>query len=104
MTPYQRSEVKRIMIERYKPEQNYHIPEALFRLVELHGLSLGKAKEIFFEVAKEQNWAFSPSSIGAITWGSVEGKQGDSRILKWYIQEGGVWQTHFWVSRDYLKV
>ena len=97
MTPYQRSEVKRIMIERYKPEQNYPIPEALFRLVELHGLSLGKARELFLEVASEQNWTFIPSAVMAITFGGVEGKRGDNRILKWYIRRDGVWQAHFWV-------
>ena len=98
MTAYQRSEVKRIMIEKYKPGQHYAIPEVLFRLCELHGLSLNRAKEIFLEVAKERNWSFAGSSIGAITFGGVEGKRGDKRILKWYIQRGGVWQTHFQVE------
>ena len=97
MTPYQRSEVKRIMVEKYKPGQHHPIPGALFRLCELHGLSLNKAKEIFLEVAKERRWSFAGSAVGAITFGSVEGKRGDKRILKWYIQEGGVWQTHFMV-------
>lgn len=97
MTPYQRSEVKRIMIEKYKPGQHHPIPKALFRLCELHGLSLNKAKEVFLEVAKERGWSFAGSAVGAITFGSVEGKRGDKRILKWYIQQGGVWQTHFMV-------
>ena len=95
MTPYQVEEVKRIMIERYHSGTNYHIPEALFRLVNLHGLSLNKAKQLFLEVARGQDWVFIPSSIGAITWGAVDGKRGDDRILKWYIRLGGVWQTHF---------
>ncbi len=99
MTPCQHSEVKRIMVERYKPEANYHIPEALFRLVELHGLSLNKAKQIFLEVSKEQGWSFIPSSVGAIVFGCVEGKRGDDRILRWHIKQDGVWQTHFWVPK-----
>jgi len=85
------------MVERYKPGQHHPIPEALFRLCELHGLSLNKAKEIFLEVTKERGWSFAGSAVGAITFGSVEGKRGDKRILKWYIQQGGVWQTHFMV-------
>lgn len=99
MTPYQRNEVKRIMIEKYKLGQYYPIPAALFRLCELHGLSLNKAKEIFLEVARDEGWYFSPSSVGSITFGSVEGKRGDKRILKWYIKQGGVWRTHFRVLR-----
>lgn len=97
MTPYQMNEVKRIMIEKYKLGQYHPIPEALFRLCELHGLSLNKAKDIFLEVAEERGWYFAPSAIGVITFGSVEGKRGDKRILKWYIKQGGVWQTHFMV-------
>jgi len=97
MTPYQRSEVKRIMVETYKPGSHHPIPEALFRLCKLHGLSLSKAKEILLEVANEGSWSFAGSAVGAITFGGVEGKRGDNRTLKWYIQRGGVWQTHFMV-------
>ena len=100
MTPYQRSEVKRIMVEKYKTGQHYSIPEALFRLCWLHGLSLNMAKNIFLEVAKEREWSFAGSAVGAITFGGVEGKRGDKRILKWYIKQGGVWQTHFILSRE----
>lgn len=102
MTPYQRSEVKRIMTEKYKPGQHHSIPEALFRLCELHGLSLNKAKDIFLEVAEEREWSFAGSAVGAITFGNVEGKRGDRRILKWYIKQGGVWQTHFLVLKQEL--
>ena len=100
MTPYQRSEVKRIMIEKYKSGQHHAIPNALFTLCQLHGLSLNKAKEIFLEVAEQRGWSFAGSAVGAITFGGVEGKRGDKRILKWYIKQGGVWQTHFILSRE----
>ena len=98
MTPYQRSEIKRIMVEKYKTGQHYPIPEALFRLCWLHGLSLNAAKDIFLEVAEEREWSFAGSAVRAITCGGVEGRRGDKRILKWYIQRGGVWQTHFLVE------
>jgi len=83
------------MVERYKTGQHYPIPEALFRLCWLHGVSLNMAKSIFLEVAKEREWSFAGSAVGAITFGGVEGKRGDKRILKWYIKQDGVWQTHF---------
>ena len=83
------------MVEKYKTGQHYSIPEALFRLCELYGLSLNKAKEIFLEVAKEGDWSFAGSAVRAITFGSVEGECGNKRILKWYIKQGGIWQTHF---------
>ena len=97
MTRLQREGLKVQFISCYKPGVYHSIPEALFSLT-LAGLSLHKARELFLEVARENGWSLTISSVPIITLRNVEGKRGEERILKWYIKDG-TYRTHFVVLK-----
>jgi len=98
MTDNQKQEVIKLLIG-YYPAGTYHpIPEALFRLARLHGLSLKKAKELLLEVIRQNGWSMCSSSIGAMTLGNVNGMRGEKRILQWYIRTD-CYYTHFYILK-----
>ncbi|MCW3128590.1 MAG: hypothetical protein N2V75_00565 [Methanophagales archaeon] len=106
MTPRRKAYLKNWMREqvRYEPNTRHHIPDLLFKTIILHGVSLNTAKQVFLEIAKEENLYLVPvSTMWLEQANNLEGKRGLKRKLKWYPLVNGAYRSHFYYEVSELK-
>ena len=88
-------EIKDWLMRTHPPSnQYYRIPNTLFDMVTLYGISAHKAREIFQAVAIAQEWHLTPCPLGVALAGNVEGGRGKKRIMQWFLQGKNIY-SHF---------
>ncbi len=92
-------------LKQKKPHEHHPIPEFLFEIHLGTGVSLKTAKELVAEVFREnQNSIHLVKTSDVWIWNrSMDGKRGEERIKKWYLEVNGTLRSHFIILREWIQ-